>query len=121
MTPVLYALQIIIALGLLNVWLVRAGRATPYRGGAAATMEEEFRAYGLSRTFMLAVGAVKVSMALLLLAGLWHPPLARLGAAVITPLMAAAVLMHLKVRDPLRKAMPAAAVLVMAAAVLFGG
>lgn len=121
MTIVLQFLQVIIALGLLNVWLIRARWATPYRGGNATTMEEEFRVYGLSRPVMLAVGALKVSMAILLLAGLWYPLLARIAATVIVLLMVGAVLMHLKVGDSLRKTMPATAVLVMAAIVMIYG
>jgi hypothetical protein len=40
-------LQIIVGLGLLNVWLLRGRSATPYRGGASRTLQEEFTAYGL--------------------------------------------------------------------------
>jgi hypothetical protein len=44
--------QIVIALGLLNVWLLRAKRPTAYRGGDAQNMKEEFEAYGLPAWFM---------------------------------------------------------------------
>ena len=44
---ILNLLQIIVGLGLLNVWLIRAGSATDYRGGEATTLKEEFQAYGL--------------------------------------------------------------------------
>jgi uncharacterized membrane protein YphA (DoxX/SURF4 family) len=118
MMTLVYALQIIIALGLLNVWLIRSGQATPYRGGNATSMEEEFRVYGFSRWFMLIIGSVKVVMAICLLAGLWYPQLTRAAAAVIVPLMIAAVFMHFKVRDPWPKAAPATAVLLMALLVL---
>ena len=39
--------QVIVGLGLLNVWLVRFNKSTEYRGGAAANMREEFATYGL--------------------------------------------------------------------------
>lgn len=39
--------QVLVGLGLLNVWLLRAGKATAWRGGEARTMAEEFAAYGL--------------------------------------------------------------------------
>ena len=40
-------LQLIIAVGLINVWLLRFKKATDYRGGDATNMKEEFIAYGL--------------------------------------------------------------------------
>ena len=46
-------LQVVIALGLLNVWLIRANRSTGYRGGAAKNIKEEFAVYGLSEYFLL--------------------------------------------------------------------
>jgi hypothetical protein len=39
------ALQLIIAIGLLNVWLARFHKPTKYRGAGAGNMEQEFRAY----------------------------------------------------------------------------
>ncbi len=44
--------QLIIALGILNVWLLRFNKATSYRGGAAKNMTEEFATYGLPVWFM---------------------------------------------------------------------
>jgi hypothetical protein len=35
-------LQIIAALGLLNVWVLRISKKTPYRGKGAASMRREF-------------------------------------------------------------------------------
>ena len=40
-------LQLILALGIVNVWLLRSGRATAYRGGNASNLKSEFAAYGL--------------------------------------------------------------------------
>ncbi|NBW66916.1 DoxX family protein, partial [bacterium] len=48
-------LQVIVGLGLLNVWLIRAASATAYRGGAAKTIKEEFAAYGLPNAAMYVV------------------------------------------------------------------
>ena len=52
-------LKIIIALGLLNVWIVRFDKETPYRGGGASNMIEEFKNYGLPITFMYSIGLYK--------------------------------------------------------------
>ena len=100
-------LQLIIALGIFNVWLLRTNRATDYRGGNAQTMEEEFRVYGFSRRFMYVIGAIKVTLAVLLLIGFWVPQLAAFAGFVMGALMLAAVLMHVKVHDPVKKAVPA--------------
>ena len=68
-------LQLIIAAGLLNVWLFRFNRSTAYRGGGARSMKEEFAAYGLPNMTTYAVGTLKVVAAFLLIAGIWYPVL----------------------------------------------
>lgn len=115
-TPVI-ACQLIIGLGLLNVWLLRAGRSTPYRGGHARNMREEFAVYGLPPWFMWATGVVKVTLALMLIAGLWIPDTTRPAAAGLALLMLGAVAMHFKVGDPVRKFLPAASLLILCLAV----
>ena len=110
--------QIVIALGLLNVWLLRAKRPTAYRGGDAQNMREEFEAYGLPAWFMGVVGFFKVSLAILLLAGIWYPPITRPAAIAVALLMLGAVLMHLKVKDPLKKALPAFSLLVLSVIII---
>ena len=40
-------IQVVIALGIFNVWVLRFGKSTEWRGGTAANMKEEFQAYGL--------------------------------------------------------------------------
>ena len=59
---ILTLLQIIVGLGLLNVWLIRAGSATDYRGGEATTLKEEFQAYGLPDGAFYLVGAMKIGL-----------------------------------------------------------
>ncbi|HEY5764475.1 MAG TPA: hypothetical protein VIS30_00470 [Candidatus Deferrimicrobiaceae bacterium] len=44
MESIVLASRIVIALGLLNVWLLRAGKPTDWRGGDARNMKEEFAA-----------------------------------------------------------------------------
>jgi hypothetical protein len=117
MPPVIKILQIVIALGLLNVWLVRSKVETPYRGGGAKTLWEEFRVYGLPSWSFFLVGVCKVGLALLLLIGVWVPSLTAPAAAGIVFLMAVAVAMHAKVGDPIRKAAPAAFMFVCASVV----
>jgi uncharacterized membrane protein YphA (DoxX/SURF4 family) len=111
------AFQVIIALGLLNVWLIRANWATGYRGGDAKNIKEEFAVYGLPGWFCTLVGILKVSSACLLLLGFWYPATVFPAALLITFLMLGAVSMHAKVKDPIKKTIPAAMMLLMSAVV----
>jgi len=113
----LLTLQLIVALGILNVWLLRSGKATPYRGGQARNLREEFAAYGLPFWFMCVVGFLKVGLALALLAALWIHSVAQPAAIGLGLLMVGAFVMHLKVQDPIKKALPSIAVLAMCAAI----
>ncbi len=113
------ALQLIVALGILNVWILRAGRKTPYRGGDANSIREEFGAYGLPSWFMYLVGVLKVGLAVTLLTAIWIPGLARPAAIALGVLMLGAFVMHLKVKDPIQKSLPSIAVLTMCVAIAF--
>lgn len=106
-------MQIIVAFGLLNVWLLRANLSTDYRGGNAKNIKEEFAVYGLPGWFCSLVGFLKVGSAFLLLLGLWIPSLILPSALLIAVLMLGAVSMHAKVKDPIKKTIPAALMLGM--------
>ena len=111
-TVVLVA-QVVAALGIMNVWLLRPQKATAWRGGEATNMREEFAVYGLPEWFMFAVGLLKLTFAALLIAGVWFPAVTKPAALGLGALMLAAVVMHLKVGDPLRKSLPAFTVLIL--------
>jgi len=113
MDTLIHCIQVVIALGILNVWLLRFGKRSAWRGGDARNMKEEFKAYGLPPWFLFAVGSAKVVLALLLLAGVWIPACAKPAATGLAVFMAGAVAMHLKVKDPIKKSMPALAVLLL--------
>lgn len=110
-------LQFIVGLGLLNVWLLRRGSATAYRGGSAKNLKEEFATYGLPAPTFYVVGGLKIICGVLLLAGVWYPPVVLPAAAVVAVLMLGAVAMHLKVGDPVSKYVPAALMLAMSATI----
>lgn len=112
-------LQVVIALGILNVWLLRWDKPTPYRGGAAKNLQEEFAAYGLPVWFMWVVGGLKVALALALLASFWRPELLRPAAIGMAALMIGAVAMHIKIGDAAKKTAPAFCVLVFSLLVAF--
>jgi hypothetical protein len=106
-------LQVIAGLGLLNVWLVRPKSATAYRGGSAQTLKEEFTTYGLPEWCYYGVGAAKIVSAVLLIIGIWVPQVVVPAALVVAALMIGALAMHMKVKDPLTKSVPALLMLVL--------
>jgi len=111
-------LQCAVALGLLNVWIVRARKATRFRGGAAKSLAQEFGVYGLPAWSCFVVGGLKIGAAAMLLAGLWIPALVPVAAGVVALLMVGASWMHARVKDPAIKSLPAALMLVMSAAII---
>ena len=111
-------LQIIIALGLLNVWLLRSEKVTEYRGGSAQSLKDEFKAYGLPDWFFQLIRVLKIGSAILLIIGLWVPVVVAPAAALVVMLMLGAIGMHIKVKDPVMKSLPALILLLLSATVL---
>lgn len=113
MEILIIVLKLVVALGILNVWILRRVQPTPYRGQSAQTLREEFSAYGLPGWVFSVVGVVKIALALVLLGSIWVPALAQPAALALGAIMVVALGMHLKVRDPVIKSLPALAVLAM--------
>jgi hypothetical protein len=111
-------LQLVVGLGLLNVWLVRPRSATAYRGGEARSLREEFAVYGLPVWVFFTVGGLKVAAALVLIAGVWVALPVQVAAGVIAALMVGALVMHVKVGDPVKKAVPAGTMLLLSLAIV---
>ena len=120
MTTLAIIAQIVIALGIFNVWLLRRDRATPYRPEGASNMKEEFRRYGLPDWARVAVGSTKVTLAVLLLVGVLFAPLAVAAAALMGLLMLSAIAAHVRVGDPWVKSAPAFLMLTLSALVVLG-
>lgn len=112
-------LQVVVGLGILNVWLIRANWSTGYRGGNAKNLKEEFATYGLPTWFFYLVGALKIACATSLLVGIWFHFLVAPGAIGLAVLMVGAFTMHLKVKDPFKKAWPSLAMLAMSLLIAF--
>jgi hypothetical protein len=110
-------LQILIALGLINVWVFRFARATEYRGKEAKNMKEEFAAYGLPSWFLYVVGFCKLAISAILILSLFitnfNPVLTAYALILLSVLMLGAIGMHLKVKDPAIKMLPALLMLSM--------
>ena len=113
------ALKIIVALSLLNVWLIQYNKPTKWRGGNAQNILEEFKAYGLPGWSCYLIGFLKVTLAIVLLASIWFPFLENPAALGLAILLLGSIIMHLKISDPLFKSFPAFLFLVMCVAIYF--
>ena len=106
-------IQVVIALGIFNVWLLRFGQSTEWRGGDAKNMKEEFAVYGLPSWFVGVIGGLKLLLAVALVAGIWVPSLVRPAAIGMAILMLGAIAMHIRVKDPIKRSAPAFSMLVL--------
>ena len=83
-------------------------------------MLEEFHNYGLSRSFMFLIGFFKISLSLVLilsvlisdftfeiLGGINLSSIVFYGLCLMSVVMVGSVLMHLKIKDPFKKSIPA--------------
>mgnify|MGYP000327140548 CR=1 FL=1 len=111
--------QLVVGLGILNVWLLRFKKKTPYRGGEASSIKEEFSVYGLPELLFWVIGTVKISAALALLIGIALPTLVLPAAVVLAVLMLGAIIMHVKVKDPAIKSLPATGIFVLTLFLIF--
>jgi hypothetical protein len=58
-----WGVQLIIAIGIYNVWIVRFAKPTKWRGGTATDMKSEFEAYGVPVWFMMVIGFLNINTA----------------------------------------------------------
>jgi len=100
------------------VWLLNMNNTSPYRGGAAVSLKEEFLAYGLSESIFYLIGGIKLLAALALFFGLRFKRIIVPSTQIIAVLMIGAIAMHLKVADPLLKSLPAIGMLSMCLIIL---
>ena len=95
------------------MWLLRLNNPTPFRGGDAITLIDEFKVYGLNDTVFYIVGFVKVITAIFLLMGLFYRKTIVPAAAIIGAIMLVSVYMHFKVQDSFTKHVPALLMLIL--------
>ena len=107
MNYILIALQCIVALSILNVWLIQNKKETPWRGGNATTIVEEFNEYGLPVWMCYSVGILKVLLAIGLILAIWYPDLRQVSALGLAALLLGSIVMHVKISDPVKKSFPA--------------
>ena len=107
-----------IFISIVNVWFFRFGKPTSWRAENANSMKEEFNAYGLSESVMYAIGGLKVLFALGILLSIWYDNLAIPSAIGMVLLMLGAIIMHLKISDPLKKSFPALSFLILSGIII---
>lgn len=113
MEYVIIIIKIVIAASIINVWLIQFNKSSQWRGGDAKNMKQEFETYGLPEWSMYVVGGLKILFSLGLLASIFYTPLEDPSAYGIAFLMLGAIIMHLKVSDPIKKSLPAFTFLVL--------
>ena len=82
-------------------------------------MKQEFISYGLPVWCMWLIGFVKVSLATILIIGIFQENLIFPAAIGMAILMFGAILMHLKVKDSLIKSSPAFIFLILSISIAF--
>jgi len=95
------ALQALVAASVFFVWVVRY-----------ANIVQEFKQYGLPDWLRDLVGILKMALSLMLLIGIEREPFAVAGGIGIALLMAAAFVIHLRVKNPVFKMLPSLTLLV---------
>lgn len=94
--------QIIIASSVLYVWIFRFDNIV-----------KEFKQYNLSDLTRTMVGAAKIALSTLLVAGIWYPSLILIPSLLMAFLMISAQYFHFKVRNPFQKRLPSLLLLVL--------
>lgn len=96
------ACQIIVAFSVAYVWIFRFHNIIL-----------EFKQFGLSDVTRSAVGATKIALATLLIAGIWYPALVLVPSLLMGLMMVAAQFFHFKIRNPLVKHLPSLILLLL--------
>jgi uncharacterized membrane protein YkgB len=102
MTNLSILAQLIVALSIIIVWVFRFDNIVV-----------EFKQYRLSDLTRNMVGAAKIVLATLLIAGIWYPALVLIPALLIASLMIAAQYFHFNVNNPWKKRMPSLLLLIL--------
>lgn len=95
MSTLVIVAQLIIALSIVVVWVFRFDNIVL-----------EFKQYGLPDLVCTMVGATKIALATLLVAGIWYPDLVVVPALLMAFLMLCAQVTHTKVRNQWHKYVP---------------
>ncbi len=95
MTTFLLLAQIVVATSVAYVWILRYD-----------VIIKEFKEFGLSDLIRTFVGASKISLATLLIVGIWYPLLILIPSILMGFFMLAAQYFHFKIKNPFFKRLP---------------
>ena len=104
--------QLIVSVSVISVWVFRYDNIVL-----------EFKQYDISNLLRNIVGASKISLATILILGIWYPELLVVSSLLMAFLMICAQFYHIKVKNPLIKYVPSFLLLVLSlfiAAVNYG-
>jgi len=102
MINLLITAQIIVATSVAYVWIFRYD-----------VIIKEFKQFGLSDLTRTFVGASKVSLATLLVVGIWYPSLIPVPAILMGGFMLSAQYFHFKIKNPFIKHLPSLVFLIL--------
>jgi uncharacterized membrane protein YphA (DoxX/SURF4 family) len=102
------SLQALVAASVFFVWVIRY-----------ANIVQEFKQYGLPDWLRDLVGILKMTFSLMLLIGIERPFFAVMGGLGIAILMGAALVTHLRMRNPAFKMFPSLTLLVFSMLIAF--
>ena len=102
MENISFLAQLVIALSIIIVWVFRYDNIV-----------KEFQQYGLSDLIRNIVGASKITLATILALGVWYDVPVLIASLGMAFLMVCAQGFHVKVKNPLRKYVPSAFLLLL--------
>ncbi len=101
--------QIVLALSVAYVWIFRYHNVV-----------KEFSQFGLNDLTRNFVGAAKIALATLLVAGIWHPSLVQIPSVLMGLFMISAQYFHFKIKNPFIKHLPSLILLILSAIIAIG-
>lgn len=96
--------QMVLALSVAYVWIFRYDNVV-----------KEFKQFGLNDITRNFVGASKIALATLLVAGIWHSSLVQIPAVLMGLFMISAQYFHFKIKNPFIKHLPSLMLLILCA------
>lgn len=106
-------IKVIVGFSIINVWIFNPMKPSKWRGGDAGTIKEEFTLYGLPDWTVYVIGIFKVGLAVLLLASIKFLQFEQIASFGLAFFLCGSILMHVKVKDPFFKSIPAGSFLIL--------
>lgn len=102
-------IQITLGLSVIYVWIFRFKNVV-----------RDFEQFGLNDLTRNFVGASKIALATLIIAGIWHPSLVLIPALFMSLFMISAQYFHFKIKNPFIKRLPSLLLLILSAIIVIG-